>query len=100
MSRVKHVVLFRWKETVDPDHVEAATRALAALPDLIPEIDADPFGPNLRINPGTFDFAVVAEFATEADYLVYRDHPDHKAFIAAYTADFVSERAAIQFPID
>lgn len=100
MSGVKHVVLFRWKEGVSPDHVVAARRALAELPDLIPQIKSYSFGPNLGINPGTYDFAVVAEFDSADDYLVYRDHPDHKAFIAAYTADFVSERAAIQFPID
>lgn len=100
MSGVKHVVLFRWKEGVTPDHVAAARRALDELPNLIPQIKSYSFGPNLGINPGTYDFAVVAEFDSTDDYLVYRDHPDHKAFIAAYTADFVSERAAIQFPID
>lgn len=100
MSRVQHVVLFRWKEGVGPVHVSAATKALATLPALIPQIKSYSFGPNLGINPGTYDFAVVAEFDSADDYLVYRDHPDHRAFIAAYTADFVSERAAIQFPID
>jgi hypothetical protein len=100
MSRVRHVVLFRWKPEVTPEHIVATGRALADLPRLIPEIASYSFGPNLGINPGTYDFAVVAEFANETNYLVYRDHPDHKAFIAKYTADFVSERAAIQFSID
>ena len=100
MTGVRHVVLFRWKDGVTAEHIDGARRSLAALPGLIPQIGSYVFGSNLGINPGTFDFAVIAEFASEADYLVYRDHPDHKAFIAAYTADFVSERAAIQFPID
>ena len=100
MSRVRHVVLFRWKPEVSPEHIAATRSALGELPLLIPEIASYSFGSNLGINPGTYDFAVVAEFANEKDYLVYRDHPDHKAFIATYTADFVSERAAIQFSID
>ena len=53
----------------------------------------------LGINPGNYDYAVIAEFDDRQGYLEYRDHPDHKAFIAAYTADFVAERAAIQTEI-
>jgi hypothetical protein len=96
MSRIRHAVLFRWKPDVTADHVEAAERALGELPNKVPSIRSYTFGRNLGINPGTFDYAVIAEFDDREGYLDYRDHPDHKAFIAAYTADFVADRAAIQ----
>ena len=99
MSRIRHVVLFRWKPDVTPTHVDAAERALGELPNKVTSIRSYAFGRNLGINPGNYDYAVIAEFDDRQGYLEYRDHPDHKAFIAAYTADFVAERAAIQTEI-
>lgn len=96
MPRVRHVVLFRWKSDVTPQHVDAAEAALAELPEKVTCIRSYRFGRNLGINAATFDYAVIAEFDDVAGYLEYRDHPDHKEFIANYTADFVTERAALQ----
>ena len=99
MLGVRHVVLFRWKPEVTSSHIDEAEHALAELPSKVPSIRSYVFGRNLGINPGTYDYAVIAEFDDRAGYLEYRDHPDHQAFIARYTADFVSERAAIQMEI-
>ena len=99
MSRIQHVVLFRWNADVAPEHVDATEAALAGLPAKVPSIRSYRFGRNLGINPSTFDYVVIAEFDDVDGYLAYRDHPDHKAFIATYTADFVTERAAIQIEI-
>lgn len=96
MPRIRHAVLFRWKPDVTDEHIAGAERALRELPSQVPSIRSYVFGRNAGINPGTYDYAVIAEFDDRAGYLEYRDHPDHKAFIAAYTADFVAERAAIQ----
>lgn len=96
---IRHVVMFRWKEGVPAEHVVAAGRELANLPALVPTIRKYVFGPDLAVNPGNFDYVVVADFDDVDGYLAYRDHPDHKKFIAAYTADFVAERAAIQYEI-
>ena len=49
------------------------------------------------INDGNFDFVVVADFASADDYLVYRDHPLHRALISERIAAHVAERAAVQF---
>ncbi len=97
---LRHIVLFNWKPELPAGHVERTMAALAELPAKIPQIRQYQFGPNLGINPGTFAFAVTAVFATLDDYLVYRDHPDHKAFIEAYTAPYIDTRASIQFEID
>lgn len=96
MSRVRHAVLFRWKPEVTPEHIDAAESALADLPSKVTSIRSYRFGRNLGINPGTFDYAVIAEFDDVDGYLEYRDHPDHKKFIATYTANYVADRAAIQ----
>lgn len=97
---IRHVVMFRWKDGVSAEHVEATGRGLAELPALVPSIRRYVFGPDLAINPGNFDYVVVADFDDVLGYTTYRDHPDHKKFIATYTADYVAERAAIQYEID
>ena len=96
---IRHTVLFTWKADTPPGHAEAVARELARLPSLIPQIRDYQFGANLGVNPGTFDYCVTALFDSVDDYLVYRDHPDHQAFIATYTAPYVETRASIQFEV-
>jgi Stress responsive A/B Barrel Domain len=96
----RHVVMFRWKDTVDDEHVAAVTAGLSTLPGLIPQIVDYRFGVDAGVNEGNFDFVVVADFATVDDYLVYRDHPDHRAFIADLVTGHVATRAAVQYVIE
>jgi hypothetical protein len=49
------------------------------------------------VNSGNYEFAVVADFATLDDYLVYRDHPDHKQVIVDLIVPNIADRAAVQF---
>jgi hypothetical protein len=95
----RHVVMFTWNEGVDPSHAQAAGEALARLPELIPEIKEYRFGPDARINEGNFDYVVVADFASRDDYLVYRDHPDHRAVVGSMIAGHVAARGAVQYEI-
>ena len=97
MSGFRHVVMFRWNDTVDDDQLAAITAALATLPGLIPEIAEYRFGADAGLNEGNFDFTVVADFASVDDYLVYRDHPDHKRVVAELIVPTIAERSAVQF---
>jgi hypothetical protein len=94
---LRHVATFRWTDSTTDDDIAAVEEGLAGLPAAIPEISVYRFGRDAGINDGTFDFAVVADFETAADFLVYRDHPTHKALLAERIAPHVAERASIQF---
>ena len=94
---VRHVVMFTWAEGLDPGHAVAVGAALDELRAIIPGIAGYHHGSDAGINAGNFDFAITAEFASVADYLVYRDHPAHQAFIATHIAGKVAARAAVQF---
>lgn len=94
---LRHVVCFRFQPDTAPEQVAALADGLRELPGLIPEIAAYRVGPNLGINEGTWDFAVTADFASEADFVVYRDHPEHQARIQGLVVPITAERVAVQF---
>ena len=95
----RHVVMFSWNDTVDAAHVQVVAEQLDALSVLIPEIVSYQHGPDAGVNTGNFDYVVVADFANADDYRVYRDHPDHQAFIAECIAGRLNSRSAVQYEL-
>jgi|SRR5687768_15503866 hypothetical protein len=96
---IRHAVMFRFKLGTPPAAIAAIAEGLGGLPHAIPEIAEYRFGHDIGVNDGNFDYAVVADFADTADYLVYRDHPLHRALIAERIAPHVETRAAVQFDV-
>jgi Stress responsive A/B Barrel Domain len=94
---VRHVVMFRWADGVEAEQVDAVTAGLTALRPLVPTLRDYRFGPDVGVNTGNYDYVVVADFDDIDGYLVYRDHPDHKQFIADLITGKVTDRAAVQF---
>ncbi len=95
----RHVVMFRWAEGVDQTHVDEVTRRLDELPPAIALIRSYLHGPDAGVNDGNFDYVVVADFDSVDDYIAYRDHPAHSAFVGDLIAGRVSERSAMQYSI-
>lgn len=91
--------MFKWNDGVDSTQIEALAVALDRLPTVIPAIRTYAHGPDAGVNAGNFDYALVADFATVDDYLVYRDHPEHQAFLAEHIVGRVAARAALQYPV-
>lgn len=96
----RHVVLFRWKPGTDPAALAALERALAELPAQVPEIRTYRFGRDAGLVTGNFDFAIVADFADEAAWRRYVDHPAHQKLVAERVRPIVLERAAAQVRSD
>lgn len=97
---LRHVALFRWKPETTPGDIARLEEGLATLPAKIPAIKAYRFGRNLGIQPGTADFAVVADFADQAGFEAYTNDPVHQAVIRERIRPFVAQREAIQYIID
>ncbi|WP_214413345.1 Dabb family protein [Sphaerisporangium fuscum] len=93
----RHVVLFSWVAGATEEQKAAVEAGLKELPAAIPEIRRYEIGGDAGINPGNYEFAVVADFDSEADYLVYRDHPVHRAVIADVIRPILANRAAVQY---
>jgi hypothetical protein len=96
----RHVVMFRWNDDVDQAHVRAVADSLDALPTTIPVITAYQHGPDAGVNEGNFDYVVVADFASVDDYLTYRGHPVHQAFLQHHIVGRIAARAAVQYHLD
>lgn len=96
---IRHVVLLKWNEGVDAAHVAAAKAALDRLPSVIPEILSFPNGPDLHAVPANYDYVVTADFASIDDFLTYREHLEHKKFVAAFLTDHC-QRVAAQFNVE
>jgi hypothetical protein len=67
------------------------------LPGKIAQISDYRFGRDLGVNPGNFDVVVTGDFASVADYLTYRDHPDHQRVVREVLLPLVDARHAVQF---
>ena len=94
---IRHVVTFRFEDSVTDAQIAALSDALDGLPSAIPEIVAYRHGRDLGIGATNFAYAVTADFADVDGYTTYRDHPEHQRVIAEHITGRVTERAAVQF---
>jgi len=79
---LRHVVLFKFKETSSTADIQKVEMAFRNLPAKIKEIKDFEWGTNNspeNLNQG-FTHCFQLSFASEADRAVYLPHPDHKAF--------------------
>ncbi|MFB4310986.1 Dabb family protein [Actinomadura sp. GTD37] len=97
MSGFRHVAMFRWAEGTTTGQQDEVAERLGELPGAIPEIGAYSIGVDAGVTPGAYEFVIVADFADRDAYLVYRDHPAHRAVVGDYIAPIAAERAAIQY---
>ena len=94
---IRHVVVFRWTADATAEQKQRVAAELSRLPALVPSLRDYRLGANLGLNPGTWDFAVAADFDDADGYLAYRDHPEHRAIVAEFIQPIVTERAAVQY---
>ena len=96
---IRHVVLFRFFPSTDPDAIDGFARELDALPDAIEEIRSYRHGRDLELVDGTWHYALVADFDSTADYRRYADHPAHRAFIEQWVTPILDDLARVQYEV-
>jgi hypothetical protein len=94
---IRHVVMFRWNDSVTDEELGGMAAALDALPGEIPEIVTYRHGRDLGLGTNNFEYSITADFADVDGFTTYRDHPEHQRFIAEHITGRVAERAAVQF---
>lgn len=79
---LRHVVLFKFKDTSSPEDVKKVIEAFKALPSQIKEIKGFEWGTNNSPEKHSqgLTHCFFLTFASEADRDAYLPHPAHKAF--------------------
>ena len=81
-KKLRHVVLFKFKEGTAESDIKKVEEAFSALPAKIPQIRDYEWGTNNSpegLDKG-FTHCFFLTFDSEEDRAVYLPHPDHKAF--------------------
>jgi len=79
-ERIRHQVVFTLKHAAGSDAEADFLRAAAAL-ESIPGVEA--FELMREVSPkNAYDYALTMEFADQAAYTAYNEHPDHAGFVA------------------
>ncbi len=99
-KRSYYIALFKWNDDVTPAHIAATATALSGLPEVIDTILDYRHAADIGINQGNFDYGVTADFADEAGYLTYRDHPAHQAVLSGFIVGHVAQRVAVQLRLE
>jgi len=97
---LRHVVLFTWKDEASEAQKQAVRDGLDALPAAIPEIANYTHGDDAGLAEGNFDFAVVGDFDSRDDYVVYAGHEAHLQLIAEKIRPILDTRVAVQYSVD
>ncbi|WP_149241277.1 Dabb family protein [Dyadobacter sp. 32] len=80
---LRHVVLFKFKDSATPAQVKEVEDAFRKVPTQIKEVKGFEWGTNNSpegLNQG-FTHAFFVSFENEAAREIYLPHPDHKAFV-------------------
>jgi len=102
IGRVRHVVVFRFKDGATDEQVRRVEQAFGALPEKIDVIRDYEWGTNVSpegLDEG-FTHCFLVTFDSEADRDAYLRHPAHQAFVKelkpvldkAFVIDYVARR--------
>ena len=93
----RHVVMFRCRPGTESSAIAALHDALMALPAEIPEIVSYEGGVDLGLTDTTWDYALVADFASRRDFETYANHPAHLEVIERYVTPITADVVRVQY---
>ncbi len=96
MPGLRHVVTLTFREDTTDDHLSTIVDALRALPAAISEVEDYSVGLDAGLAEGNATLAIVGDFASVADYEVYRDHAAHHQVINEHILPVIAGRSAVQ----
>jgi hypothetical protein len=97
-DQLRHVVLFKFKDSATPQDIANVESAFEALPSKIPQIRSFEWGKNNSpegLDKG-FTHCFLLTFDNEDDRAVYLPHPDHKAF-GAEIGQFIEDVLVVDY---
>lgn len=94
---IQHITLIYFKEGTDDERQQKVLEAFQQLPSLIPQVKQFRCGLDLGLLDGNASLAVVAEFASSDDFLVYSTHAAHAEVIFPVCGEVMASYSTSQF---
>jgi hypothetical protein len=98
--KLRHVVMFKFKDGTTPEQVKEIEQAFAGLKNEVPDLIKDfEFGTNNspeKLDQGLTHCFIVT-FASEKDRDAYLPHPKHQAFVDKYAKVYVDKVTVLDF---
>lgn len=76
---IRHIVMFRWKDSFTEDIRAQWTAGLDRLQEAIPGLLALQHGPDVLQTEKSWDHVIIADFEDREALTVYNTHPAHEA---------------------
>jgi quinol monooxygenase YgiN len=92
---IRHVVLFQFTDGTTAEQIDDYERSLVDYVATLDGVQSYRIGRDAGLNPGTYDFSIVGEFADEAAFREYFDGARHKE-IQRGTAAMIAAKASSQ----
>lgn len=96
---LKHVVFFKFKDTVGDEEIVDLENSLDGLPPVIPEILSYEFGRDVVRSERSYDLALVSTFKDLDAMQRYQKHPDHQVVLKKVN-DLCESVLAVDFVTD
>jgi hypothetical protein len=96
---IRHVVLFQFTDDTTVEQIDDYERSLVDYVATLDRVESYRIGRDARLNPGTFDFSIVAEFTDEAAFREYFDGDRHRQ-IQRDTASMIAAKSSSQSRFD
>ncbi len=96
MTGFRHVVLFSWAEDATQEQRDAALDALRKMAVDLVELGTITVGTDAGLAEGNADWAVVADFPSQENYLAYQQDAEHQRIIKELIRPAIKTRTALQ----
>ncbi len=96
---IRHGVLLEFRASTPDAHLEQVVKRLRELPEQIPSVRGYTVGRDVGLADDNAQLAVSGDFDDVDGYLVYRDHPAHRAVIEELILPHLQTRSAVQFEL-
>ncbi|OLL17708.1 MULTISPECIES: Dabb family protein [unclassified Rhodococcus (in: high G+C Gram-positive bacteria)] len=95
---IAHVVTFTFTPSTTSETIDALAHALETVSHSCVGIESYHHGADLRLRPGTADYAVAAVFRDQQALTDYMTDPQHQRVNTEF-ATFVAAKSSVQFPV-
>lgn len=96
MSGFRHVVMFSWADDATEEQRDAALDALRQMAVDLTDLGTITVGTDAGLADGNADWAVVADFPSEENYLAYQRDEEHQRIIKELIRPAIKSRTALQ----